>query len=61
MTVYVYEDSDNNVIEVFDSVEKAKDYLVEQWGHEPEWEGDDDNGWHDVVSDYVYIHKKEIR
>jgi len=67
--VYVYHDGDHGDIEVFDALEKAQKHTEIQWPCDDEeaaatrWDGDIDK-WgyiHDQWSDYVTIHKQEIR
>lgn len=62
--VYVYEDLDHSDVQVFSTWKKAEDYRNKAWGDTPEWEEcetDYGTSWHDYVSDYVTIHKREIQ
>lgn len=57
-TVYVYEDTDNNVIEVFDNRKKAEAFLKERWGVDDT----PDLTMQDVLDEgYVSIYKKEVK
>lgn len=60
-TIYVYQDRDHGDIEVFDTLKKALAYFTKMWDHDPEWEVNKDGSMHDMVSDYVIIHKKELK
>lgn len=57
-TVYVYEDTDNNVIEVFDNRKKAEAFLKECWGVDDA----PDLTMQDVLDEgYVSIYKREVK
>ena len=59
--VYVYEDTDNNVIEVFTTLAKARAFAEECWGKEDidswgcTWDENDDQ-WE--ATDYAHIYKR---
>ena len=63
MIVYVYEDTDNNVVEVFETLKAAKDFAIKQWPEIEEewWEGweTSKDSWH--TCEYVTIYKRQIR
>lgn len=66
IVVYVYEDTDNNDVQVFSTFEKADAYMRERWGHDPDWT--DWCDWHDGGSrrsdnncDYITVHKAEVK
>lgn len=66
MQIYIYHDSDHGDIEVFESLEKAKQFTQEHWGPTQEWEecgkgkdGECDH-WHDLYSDYVSIYRRSV-
>ena len=60
--VYLYCDVDNGEFEVFDSLQKAKDFYVLNYSNGEEWEeGISHKGkhWHDL--EYVTIYEREIK
>jgi hypothetical protein len=60
MKLFIYHDADHGNLEVFLSLQEAKDHAKEQWGHEPEWEESHDQ-IHDTMSDYVTIYFREVQ
>jgi len=66
--VYVYHDGDHGDIEIFDTLQKAKDYTEIHWPcddmeSQDRWEGDIDahGEIQDLWSQYVVIYKREVR
>lgn len=56
--LYVWYDADNNQLEVFKTLKKAKDYGDEMWPDQDlEWEGGNGH-W---SRDYEHIYEREIR
>lgn len=62
MIVYVYEDIDNNVVEVFETLKAAKECAYLHWSKESVeefgWETCDDR-W--MTCEYVTIYKCQIK
>ncbi len=60
MKIYVYQDIDNNELEIFASFIEAETYAKLKWGHDPQWENCYNNSWQDTISDYVTIFERTL-
>jgi len=61
--VYVYEDRDQNKVEVFDSLEKAKAQAVLDWAvcgpEQEQWEDCGKGKWQ--YGEYAFVHTKTVK
>lgn len=57
--LYVWQNTDDGYLEIFNSLKKAKDYSRELYpDDEDEWEDGSDGRW---TKNYESIHRREIR
>lgn len=61
--IYVYHDADIDDVQVFDTLEKAKNYAQEQCKYDPghDWYECRDGVWQDLNYQYAMIFAREVQ